>query len=131
MVASRRRPCPTGATKDATEGPGSCLFELKHTALARQSALMRINKLLCIAQSGLVDKLSIDLETMTITDDRRLRIPFTLDAYRRSRLLKGLDDIGQSWRKKTASQSSRKAARYRLPPSMGQWPSDLETSTQP
>jgi 3-isopropylmalate/(R)-2-methylmalate dehydratase small subunit len=39
-------------------------------------------------------QLSVDLETMTITDDRQLRIPFELDAYRRNRMLKGLDDIG-------------------------------------
>lgn len=39
-------------------------------------------------------KLSVDLETMTITDDRQLRIPFELDAFRRNRMLKGLDDIG-------------------------------------
>ncbi len=39
-------------------------------------------------------RLSVDLDTMTITDDRQLRIPFALDAYRRNRMLKGLDDIG-------------------------------------
>jgi len=39
-------------------------------------------------------QLSVDLETMTITDDRQLRFPFELDAFRRNRLLKGLDDIG-------------------------------------
>jgi 3-isopropylmalate/(R)-2-methylmalate dehydratase small subunit len=39
-------------------------------------------------------QLSIDLETMTITDDRQLRFPFELDSFRRNRLLKGLDDIG-------------------------------------
>ena len=39
-------------------------------------------------------RLSVDLDTMTITDDRQLRIPFELDAYRRNRMLKGLDDIG-------------------------------------
>ena len=39
-------------------------------------------------------QLSIDLETMTITDDRQLRFPFQLDSFRRNRLLKGLDDIG-------------------------------------
>jgi 3-isopropylmalate/(R)-2-methylmalate dehydratase small subunit len=39
-------------------------------------------------------KLSVDLETMTITDDRQLRFPFELDSFRRNRLLKGLDDIG-------------------------------------
>lgn len=39
-------------------------------------------------------QLSVDLETMTITDDRQLRFPFELDSFRRNRLLKGLDDIG-------------------------------------
>lgn len=39
-------------------------------------------------------KLSVDLETMTITDDRQLRFPFQLDSFRRNRMLKGLDDIG-------------------------------------
>ncbi len=39
-------------------------------------------------------KLSVDLETMSITDERQLRFPFKLDSFRRDRLLKGLDDIG-------------------------------------
>jgi len=39
-------------------------------------------------------QLSVDLETMTITDNRQLRLPFELDAFRRNRLLRGLDDIG-------------------------------------
>jgi 3-isopropylmalate/(R)-2-methylmalate dehydratase small subunit len=39
-------------------------------------------------------ELNVDLETMTITDNRQLRYPFELDAFRRNRLLKGLDDIG-------------------------------------
>jgi 3-isopropylmalate/(R)-2-methylmalate dehydratase small subunit len=39
-------------------------------------------------------QLNVDLETMTITDNRQLRIPFELDSFRRNRLLKGLDDIG-------------------------------------
>lgn len=39
-------------------------------------------------------ELTIDLETMTITDDRQMRLPFSLDEFRRNRLLKGLDDIG-------------------------------------
>lgn len=38
--------------------------------------------------------LSVDLETMTITDEQQLRIPFELDEFRRDRLLNGLDDIG-------------------------------------
>jgi 3-isopropylmalate/(R)-2-methylmalate dehydratase small subunit len=39
-------------------------------------------------------ELSVDLETMSITDNRQLRFPFEIDAFRRNRLLKGLDDIG-------------------------------------
>jgi len=39
-------------------------------------------------------ELSVDLETLSITDNRQLRFPFMLDEYRRNRLLKGLDDIG-------------------------------------
>lgn len=38
-------------------------------------------------------ELNVDLETMTITDNRQLRYPFELDDFRRNRLLKGLDDI--------------------------------------
>jgi len=39
-------------------------------------------------------ELSVDLETMSITDNRQLRFTFSLDDYRRNRMLKGLDDIG-------------------------------------
>ncbi|SFI30396.1 3-isopropylmalate/(R)-2-methylmalate dehydratase small subunit [Paenibacillus sp. UNC496MF] len=39
-------------------------------------------------------KLSVDLETKTITDDQGLSIPFDLDEHRRQFLLLGLDDIG-------------------------------------
>jgi 3-isopropylmalate/(R)-2-methylmalate dehydratase small subunit len=39
-------------------------------------------------------ELTVDLETMTVTDNRQLRYPFMLDQYRRNRMLKGLDDIG-------------------------------------
>jgi len=39
-------------------------------------------------------ELSVDLDTMSITDNRQLRYPFSLDDYRRNRMLKGLDDIG-------------------------------------
>ena len=39
-------------------------------------------------------ELSVDLETMTITDNRQLRYPFEVDAFRRNRMMKGLDDIG-------------------------------------
>ena len=39
-------------------------------------------------------ELTVDLETMSITDNRQLRFTFSLDDYRRNRMLKGLDDIG-------------------------------------
>jgi 3-isopropylmalate/(R)-2-methylmalate dehydratase small subunit len=39
-------------------------------------------------------ELSVDLETMSITDNRQLRFPFELDSFRRNRMMKGLDDIG-------------------------------------
>ena len=39
-------------------------------------------------------ELSVDLETMSITDNRQLRFPFQLDSFRRNRMMKGLDDIG-------------------------------------
>jgi 3-isopropylmalate/(R)-2-methylmalate dehydratase small subunit len=39
-------------------------------------------------------ELTVDLETMSITDNRQLRYPFSIDEFRRNRLLKGLDDIG-------------------------------------
>lgn len=39
-------------------------------------------------------ELSVDLETLSITDNRQLRYPFAIDEYRRNRMLKGLDDIG-------------------------------------
>lgn len=39
-------------------------------------------------------ELIIDLENEQITDDHGLRIPFETDPYRRTLLLKGLDDIG-------------------------------------
>jgi 3-isopropylmalate/(R)-2-methylmalate dehydratase small subunit len=39
-------------------------------------------------------ELSVDLETMSITDNRQLRYLFSLDEYRRNRMMKGLDDVG-------------------------------------
>jgi 3-isopropylmalate/(R)-2-methylmalate dehydratase small subunit len=38
--------------------------------------------------------LTVDLENNVITDEYGLEIPFSVDAYRRECLLKGLDDIG-------------------------------------
>jgi len=39
-------------------------------------------------------QLTVDLERQVVTDDQGLRFPFTIDAFRRDCLLKGLDDIG-------------------------------------
>lgn len=39
-------------------------------------------------------KLSVDLEQQVIEDDQGLRLPFSIDPYRRTLLLAGLDDIG-------------------------------------
>ena len=38
-------------------------------------------------------ELNIDVENLTITDDRDLRVTFTMDAFRKKCLLEGLDDI--------------------------------------
>lgn len=38
--------------------------------------------------------LTVDLEACLISDEDGLEIPFTIDAFRREMLLKGLDDIG-------------------------------------
>jgi 3-isopropylmalate/(R)-2-methylmalate dehydratase small subunit len=39
-------------------------------------------------------KLTVDLETCTISDDSGLKIPFDVEPFRRHCLLNGLDDIG-------------------------------------
>jgi 3-isopropylmalate/(R)-2-methylmalate dehydratase small subunit len=43
-------------------------------------------------------RLTVDLETQTISDESGLSIPFEIDPFRRECLLKGLDEIGQSLR---------------------------------
>ena len=43
-------------------------------------------------------RLTVDLETQTITDDSGLRIPFQVDPFRRDCLLNGWDDIGLTLR---------------------------------
>jgi len=43
-------------------------------------------------------RLTVDLETQTITDEAGLKIPFQIDPFRRECLLKGLDDIGLTLR---------------------------------
>jgi 3-isopropylmalate/(R)-2-methylmalate dehydratase small subunit len=41
-------------------------------------------------------ELTVDLETLRVTDDAGFSAPFTLDAYRRDMLLRGLDEIGRT-----------------------------------
>jgi len=43
-------------------------------------------------------RLTVDLESQTITDDLGLRLSFEIDPFRRECLLKGLDDIGLTLR---------------------------------
>lgn len=43
-------------------------------------------------------RLTVDLETQTITDETGLKIAFQIDPFRRECLLKGLDDIGLTLR---------------------------------
>ena len=43
-------------------------------------------------------RLTVDLQTQTITDDAGLKIAFQIDPFRRECLLKGLDDIGLTLR---------------------------------
>ena len=44
-------------------------------------------------------RLTADLESQTLTDVAGLKISFTLDAFRRDYLLKGLDEIGLTLRR--------------------------------
>jgi len=43
-------------------------------------------------------RLTVDLETQTVTDDSGLKIPFQVDPFRRDCLLNGWDDIGLTMR---------------------------------
>jgi 3-isopropylmalate/(R)-2-methylmalate dehydratase small subunit len=43
-------------------------------------------------------RLTVDLETKTVTDESGLKISFEIDPFRRECLLKGLDEIGRSLR---------------------------------
>lgn len=54
----------------------------------------QVDELFKRAEGGAGYELTVDLESMTVTDNRQLRYPFELDAYRRNRLMKGLDDVG-------------------------------------
>jgi len=53
-------------------------------------------------------KLSVSLETQTVQDDRGFHESFTIDPFRRSCLLEGLDDIGLTLRHTAALDSFEK-----------------------
>lgn len=69
-------------------------------------------------------ELSVDLETMSVTDNRQLRFPFELDSFRRNRMLKGLDDIGSILECEPALQSFE--AHNRIPPPKITGPVDVK-----
>ena len=48
----------------------------------------------CLAQPGY--RLTIDLESQTVSDEAGFRAGFEVEAYRRDSLLKGLDEIGRT-----------------------------------
>ena len=72
-------------------------------------------------------ELSVDLETLSITDNRQLRFPFTIDEYRRNRLLKGLDDIGSMLEHE--KQISAFEHSHRIPPPTVTGSVDMMVST--
>ena len=59
--------------------------------------------------------LTVDLETCAITNARGLRIPFSLDAARRSALLEGLDEVGMTLRREGKISDWQDADRLRRP----------------
>ncbi len=71
-------------------------------------------------------ELSVDLETMSITDNRQLRFPFELDAFRRNRMMKGLDDIGAILEYEPALQAFEQ--RNVIPPPQMTGPVDIKIS---
>ena len=71
-------------------------------------------------------ELSVDLETMSITDNRQLRFPFKLDPFRRNRMMKGLDDIGSILEHEPALRSFEQ--RDTIPPPVITGPVDVKIS---
>ncbi len=71
-------------------------------------------------------ELTVDLETMSITDNRQLRIPFELDAFRRNRMMKGLDDVGAILEHEKALSSFE--ARHSIPAPEMTGPVDVRVS---
>ncbi len=72
----------------------------------------QVNELIAKAKSRPGYKLSVDLESCTVTDDEGFKAEFDVDPFRRNCLLNGLDDIGltlQNEDKITAFEKRRPA----------------------
>jgi 3-isopropylmalate/(R)-2-methylmalate dehydratase small subunit len=53
-----------------------------------------VSRLLANAEARAGYRLTVDLEAQEVTDGAGFRAAFTVDAFRRDCLLRGLDDIG-------------------------------------
>jgi 3-isopropylmalate/(R)-2-methylmalate dehydratase small subunit len=71
-------------------------------------------------------ELSVDLETMSITDNRQLRFAFSLDEYRRNRMLNGLDDIGSMLEHEKEIAAFERG--HNIPPPVVTGPVDMKAS---
>ena len=82
-----------------------------------------VQKLFELTEANEGYQLTVDLEQCEIRDDFGLRIPFTIDEYRRYRLLHGLDDIGitlQHYEEKIAAyEKERQAFSFLVPTNQG------------
>jgi 3-isopropylmalate/(R)-2-methylmalate dehydratase small subunit len=58
----------------------------------------QVEELFRRTEKNLGYRLTVDLESQTISDEFQLRLPFQVDPFRRECLLKGLDDIGLTLR---------------------------------
>jgi len=72
-----------------------------------------VDRLVAVAAEG--GEVTVDLETMTVTTDRQDRFPFTLDPFRRTCLMQGLDEVGMTLAKDEAITAYEGAVACRRP----------------
>ena len=53
-----------------------------------------VDTIMARALRGSEYKVTVDLETQTVTDDQGLNASFEVDPFRKNSLLEGLDDVG-------------------------------------
>jgi 3-isopropylmalate/(R)-2-methylmalate dehydratase small subunit len=53
-----------------------------------------VDTIMARALRGSGYKITVDLETQTVTDDQGLKASFEVDPFRKNSLLEGLDDVG-------------------------------------